>query len=190
MLAGGPTPEDYFAAVLSEAEREEMGSMLQALAGQGELAFDRCHSDQGLDEWIDRFIALDPGAHSGNHVSTAGKLFRAQLEGAALGGRLERLTLSLDGLPIAMQANFIVPPGAFVHRTAWDRAYAEFSPHFLLHCENLLILDRKDIAWTDSCTSCAEPAIDRLWRERRTTGSLSVAIGGKLRQALYRGLTS
>ena len=117
-------------------------------------------------------------------------LFRQSLEGAAAHGRLERLSLTLDGRPIAMLANFITAPGAFSYKTAYDEAYARFSPGVLLQCENLLMLDRADIAWTDSCAAQGHPMIDHIWRERRTIGRLSIAIGGAARRAKGGGTDS
>jgi Acetyltransferase (GNAT) domain len=187
MLAAGSTPETYFAAVLSDAEREEMGRLLTGLCDLGEVAFDRTQSAEGLSEWIDRFLELDGEAHDGEYLSPAGKRLRQTFEGAAEQGKLERLSLSLDGTPIAMLANFIVPPGAFACRTVSDEAHARFSPGLLLHCENLLVLDRPEIAWAVSCAKHAHPAIGRLWRERRASGALTTAIGGKLRRSLFRG---
>jgi hypothetical protein len=55
----------------------------------------------------------------------------------------------------------------------------------LLQCENLLMLDRPDIAWTDSCAAQGHPMIDHLWRERRALGRVSIAIGGKLRRKVF-----
>jgi hypothetical protein len=55
----------------------------------------------------------------------------------------------------------------------------------LLQCENLMILDREDIAWSDSCAAADHPMIDHIWRERRTVGRVSIAIGGPLRRKAF-----
>jgi hypothetical protein len=112
-------------------------------------------------------------------------MFREALSGASARGRLERLTLSLDGEPIAMLANFVTPPGAFSFKTAFDERYARYSPGVLLQRENLALLDRAGIEWCDSCASADHPMIDHIWRERRQIGRLSIAIGGALRRALF-----
>ena len=100
-------------------------------------------------------------------------------------GRLERLSLTLDGRPLAMLATFLSPPGAFSYKTAFAEDFARFSPGVLLQRENLAILERPEIAWTDSCAQADHPMIDHLWRERRTVGRLSIAIGGPLRRAAF-----
>jgi hypothetical protein len=87
-----------------------------------------------------------------------------------------------------MLANFITAPGAFSFKTTFDEAYSRFSPGVLLQCENLLMLDRDDVAWTDSCAAQDHPMIDHIWRERRAVGRISIAIGGKLRRAAFARL--
>ena len=103
-------------------------------------------------------------------------------------GKLERLTLTLGREPIAMLATFLTPPGAFSYKTAFDERYARFSPGVLLQHENLEILADRSIAWSDSCASADHPMIDHIWRERRPVGRISIAVGGKLRRALFARL--
>ena len=150
--------------------------------------------EDDLGEWTEQFLALENAGWKGTAGSALAQtkatetLFREALAGAAAQGRLERLSLTLDDRPIAMLANFITPPAAFSYKTAYDEAYARFSPGVLLQCENLLLLDRDDIAWTDSCAGQDHPMIDHIWRERRAVGSVSIAIGGKLRRAAFAQL--
>ncbi|WP_231636210.1 GNAT family N-acetyltransferase [Novosphingobium sp. ST904] len=145
-----------------------------------------------MPEWCERFLALEASGWKGkagsalaNHAGTAA-LFRESLKGAAARGRLERLSLTLGGRPIAMLASFLTPPGAYSFKTAFDERYSRFSPGVLLQRENLDILERGDIEWSDSCAAADHPMIDHLWRERRTMARLSIAIGGPLRRRLFR----
>ena len=194
MLASDESPEAYFAAALSGKKRKELRRQLARLGEEGEVGFAREAGNAGLDEWTAQFLALEAAGWKGKAGSALAQrqateaLFRDALAGAAAKGRLERLSLILDGRPIAMLANFLVPPGAFSYKTAYDEAYSRFSPGVLLQCENLLILDRADIAWTDSCAAQGHPMIDHIWRERRALGRISIAIGGKLRRAAFAGL--
>ncbi|MEO6716684.1 MAG: GNAT family N-acetyltransferase, partial [Novosphingobium sp.] len=194
MLTAGKTPEEYFTAALSGKKRKELRRQLTRLSEQGPVNFVRQADSDGLGEWIDHFLALEASGWKGEAGSalaqreTTAALFRQSLEGAAAHGRLERLSLTLDGRPIAMLANFITAPGAFSFKTTYDEAYARFSPGVLLQCENLLMLDRTDVAWTDSCAAEDHPMIDHIWRERRVLGRVSVAIGGKLRRGLFARL--
>ncbi|WP_365776649.1 GNAT family N-acetyltransferase [Novosphingobium sp.] len=191
MLASDLSAEAYFEASLSGKKRKELRRQFARLSEQGELTFERSTDDDRLARWIEDFLALEHSGWKGSqgsalasHQATT-RLFKEALFGAASQGKLERLTLSLDGEPIAMLANFLTPPGAFSYKTAFDERFARFSPGVLVQRENLALLDRSEIAWCDSCAAADHPMIDHIWRERRAVGRISVAIGGKLRRALF-----
>jgi len=104
---------------------------------------------------------------------------------AAQLGRLDRLSLELDGVPIAMLATLLAGETAFSFKTAFDETYARFSPGVLLQLENLSLLNDPAVAWCDSCAAADHPMIDSLWRERRAIGRFSIAIGGRARRAVF-----
>ncbi|MFO1254271.1 MAG: GNAT family N-acetyltransferase [Sphingomonadaceae bacterium] len=194
MLASDLEAETYFEASLSGKKRKELRRQFARLSEQGELTFERRDDDDRLARWIEDFLALEHSGWKGaqgsalaSHQATA-RMFREALFGAAGRGRLERLTLSLDDEPIAMLANFITPPGAYSYKTAFDERFARYSPGVLVQRENLALLDRRGIAWCDSCAAADHPMIDHIWRERRPVGRLSIAIGGSLRRALFARL--
>lgn len=191
MLASDEAPEAYFEAALSGKKRKELRRQFARLSELGEVRIERSTDAEGLDAWIEAFLALELAGWKGLAGSAlaaqpaTAHLFRESINGAARRGRLERLTLSLDDAPIAMLATFLTPPGAFSFKTAFDERYARYSPGVLLQRENLAILGRDDIAWSDSCAAADHPMIDHIWRERRAIGRLSIAIGGRLRRAVF-----
>lgn len=191
MLASDEAPEAYFEAALSGKKRKELRRQFARLSELGEVRVERSTDAEGLDAWIEAFLALELAGWKGLAGSAlaaqpaTAHLFRESIDGAARRSRLERLTLSLDGAPIAMLATFLTPPGAFSFKTAFDERYARYSPGVLLQRENLTILDRDEIAWTDSCAAADHPMIDHIWRERRAIGRLSITIGGRLRRAAF-----
>ncbi len=194
LLASQETPEAYYSASLSAKKRKELRRQLARLCELGEVRFERSHDAAGLKSWIEQFLELEAAGWKGKAGSAlasrqdTAQIFKSSLIGAAAHGRLERLALRLDGKPIAMLANFVAQPGMFSFKTAFDEAYARFSPGVLLQCENLLVLDRQDIAWSDSCAAEDHPMIDHIWRERRAVGRYNIAIGGKLRRAVFSRL--
>jgi CelD/BcsL family acetyltransferase involved in cellulose biosynthesis len=191
LLASDDAPDAYFEAALSGKKRKELRRQFTRLSEQGDVAFERRDDDVGLAGWIAQFLALEHSGWKGQAGSAlaaspqTARLFREALGGAAARGRLERLTLRLDGAPIAMLATFLTPPGAYSFKTAFDERYARYSPGVLLQRENLAILDRPDIAWTDSCAAADHPMIDHIWGERRIIGRRSIAIGGAVRRTLF-----
>jgi CelD/BcsL family acetyltransferase involved in cellulose biosynthesis len=196
LLASDEAPEAYFGAALSGKKRKELRRQFTRLSELGEARFERTSDLAGLDHWIEQFLALESVGWKGIEGSALATreetthLFRESLRGAARRGRLERLSLSLDDQPIAMLATFLTPPGAFSFKTAFDERYARYSPGVLLQRENLAILGRADIDWTDSCAAAGHPMIDHIWRERRPVGRLSIAIGGGLRRAAFARLAA
>ncbi len=186
------SPDDYLAASMSGKKRKELRRQHRRLAEEGELTFERKIDDRGLSRWTEDFLTLEKAGWKGKNGSALAcdpateSLFRSTLEGASNAGKLERLTMLMNGCPIAMLANFLSPPGAFSYKTAYDERYARFSPGVLLQRENLKVLGNPEIRWSDSCASANHPMIDRIWREKRSMVRVSAAIGGKARQALCR----
>ena len=194
MLASHLSPDSYFEASLSAKKRKELRRQYNRLSELGEVTMARTMGDEGLARWTEDFLALEHSGWKGTQGSalashqTTTRMFKEALFGAATQARLERLTLTLDDEPIAMLANFITPPGAFSYKTAFDERYARYSPGVLVQRENLALLAAEGIDWCDSCAAADHPMIDHIWRERRPVGRLSIAIGGKLRRALFAKL--
>lgn len=194
MLASVSTPEDYLERSLSAKKRKELRRQHNRLAEEGALVFECREDREDLDRWIEAFLALEATGWKGSEGSALASrqdtrtFFAGALSGAAAAGRLERLTLTLDGRPIAMLANFLTPPGAFSFKTAFDERLARFSPGVLLQRENLALLARDGIEWTDSCAAAGHPMIEHIWREKREIVRVSVGIGGRARRALGHGI--
>ena len=194
LLRSKLSPQAYLEAALSAKKCKELRRQHNRLSELGELRFDRRTDGEGLSGWIESFLALEHSGWKGAGASALAShqvtrdLFRDALTGAAAKGKLERLTLSLDGQPVAMLVNFLTPPGSFGYKTAFDERYARYSPGVLIQRENLALLERSGIEWCDSCAAADHPMIDRIWRERRTIGRLSIGIGGTLRRRLFQAL--
>lgn len=188
------TPDAYLERALSGKKRKELRRQMARLGEMGDARFERQHGTEGLDQWIEDFLALERSGWKGaagsallSHAATAALFRDAMREGAQL-RRVERLSLLLDGRPVAMLATFLTPPGAFSYKTAFDERFSRFSPGVLLQCENLHLLEWPDVQWADSCAAADHPMIDHIWRERRPVGRISIGIGGKARRALFGAL--
>ncbi|MXP31797.1 GNAT family N-acetyltransferase [Erythrobacter jejuensis] len=194
LLVSDLSPEDYFAQSMSSKKRKELRRQHKRLSEQGDLVFLRWSDAEGIDEWISSYLALEQAGWKGKQSTALADaaqtrtFFADALAGAAHAGRLERLSLELDGRQIAMLASFITPPGAYSFKTTFDEEYARFSPGVLLQRENLALLDQDDIAWCDSCAAADHPMIERIWREKRTILRVNVALGGMIRRHAMRAL--
>lgn len=194
LLSGDVTAEAYLEQAMSAKKRKELRRQHNRLAEAGTLTFERRADDDGIGTWTDEFLALEAAGWKGTEGSALASaadtrgFFVDALAGAAAAGRLERLALRLNGRAIAMLVNFITPPGAYSFKTTFAEEYARFSPGMLLQLENLALIERPEIAWTDSCAAEGHPMIERLWRGHRRVVSRNIAIGGPLRRALFRPL--
>lgn len=189
-LRRGVSPREHLAATLEKKRRKELSRKRRRLEELGTLEFSRSTQLDGVREWVDAFLALERSGWKGERGSSLASapetevLFRKSLLGAAAEGRLERLALSLDGKPIAMLCSFIAPPFSFGFKTAFDEAYRKYSPGMLLQVENLMLLERPDIALSDSCAVPGNPMIEKIWSDRREMAMVSIGIGGKLRRSI------
>ncbi|MBS0254054.1 MAG: GNAT family N-acetyltransferase [Proteobacteria bacterium] len=181
----------YWEASISAKKRKELRRQANRLAELGRVGLQRQRDAAGLEQWIGQFLALEAAGWkgaAGTALECAAEtriLFSEALHGAAAGGRLERLTLALDGTPVAMLANFITGPGVFSFKTTFDEKLSAYSPGVLLQQANLGLLDDPVVRWSDSCAYDDHPMIAHLWRERRPFGSYNIAIGGRARRFAF-----
>lgn len=184
-------PVAYYERVVRKKKRKELARLRNRLEELGEVRFRLLAEDDDLSTWCDAFLALERSGWKGREGSALASqpeteaFFRAAVAGAHAAGRLQFLRLDHDGRAIAMLVNFIVPPGSFSFKTAFDEAYARFSPGVLIQLENLRILDDPAVAWMDSCASAHHPMIDGLWAERRSIVRVTVPLHGLRRRLVH-----
>ncbi len=187
-------PASYLQASLSSRKRKDLNRRFRKLAELGDVRFEWSTDDRGVSDWAANFLELEASGWKGDAGSALAcdpstrRLYEACLQGAAERGKLIRLSLLLDGKPIAMLSTFATPPGSFGFKTAFDERYSRYSPGFLLERKYLNSLDRTDIRWCDSCAAPDHSVMNQIWSERKAIGSLSIAIGGMLRRAAFEPL--
>lgn len=192
LLASPLSPEAYYADTVRKKKRKELGRLQRRLADLGTVTSATLSSRADLPAWCDAFLALEHGGWKGRAGSSLAsvpqteRFFRDALAGAHDAGRLEFRRMDLDGRPIAMLVNFLCPPGSFSFKTAFDEAYAKFSPGVLIQLDNLQLMQRADIGWMDSCAAPDHPMIDSLWGERRAVVRVSVPLGGARRGLVFK----
>ena len=184
----------YLNATVRGKKRKELRRQAKRLDELGDVTFSHQCDGRNLDQWIDEFLQLESQGwkgYSGSSLDSSGQtraFFREALLGAARAGQLERHDIRLEGTPLAMLVNFHSGRGSFSFKTAFDEAFARFSPGVLLQLENLKLLENPAIDWMDSCASQDHPMIDSLWSGRRHIGRFSIALRGVSRRAIFHGL--
>jgi CelD/BcsL family acetyltransferase involved in cellulose biosynthesis len=192
MLRSGLSPQEYYQQSINKKRRKELSRLYKRLAERGDLVIERKADAAGIDAWLDEFLALERAGWKGQAGSALAcqpeteALFRDAMREGARRGRLERLTLRLDGRAVAALISFLTPPGSFGFKTAYDETFARSSPGVFLQREFLHVLTNPAIAWCDSCAAPYHPMIEHFWRGRRPIGRISIAIGGQVRRSLFR----
>ena len=181
------TPEEYLARNLSKKCRSELNRRRKRLAELGRFELRQDPSEQEVARWCHDFLELERSGWKGEAGSAlacspgrAAFFTEATVE-ARRRRRLHFLRLDLDGRAVAMLTAFLAPPGAFGFKSAFDETYARFSPGALLQVDNLAILHRPDIEWTDSCSTSDQPTMNGMWSERRDIVRLTVRLAGMRR---------
>ena len=191
MLQSALSSQAYYEATVRKKKRKEIGRLMARLAEQGTVEYARYRRGEDLAAWCDDFLALEQSGWKGRAGSALGSapeteaFLRAIVAGAEAAQRLDFVRLSLDGRPIAMLLNLLSPPGSFSFKIAFDEEFARFSPGVLIQLENLKILERRGIAWMDSCAVENHSMINSLWGERRTIVRVTVPLAGLRRRLAY-----
>ena len=185
------SPADYYSQTVRKKKRKELARLRNRLTELGALTTRRFGERDTLSTWCDAFLELERSGWKGREGSALAcrpateHFFRDALQSAHESGRLQLLALELGGRPIAMLVNFLAAPGSFSFKTAFDEAYARFSPGVLLQIDNLDILDNPDIQWMDSCAAEQHPMIDSLWAERRALIRVTIPLEGFQRRLAF-----
>ena len=178
-----------FEASLNPKRAAKWKRQLRKLTSQGR--FEVCSGPQE----IDTFFEVEPrgwkGARGAALSDDPARLAfaRAALEGFARGGRLDAMTLRLDGKPLA--AGLVLRAGAraFYWKTAYDEAFAEASPGVqltLAHSRKLA--ETAGLAVVDSCAGEDHPMIGRVWGDTLAFEDLALALQGERALAIWLGL--
>jgi len=184
-------PAAYYEQAVRPKKRKEIRRLRNRLGELGTLSSRCLEVEADLYGWCDAFLALEQAGWKGKEGSALActaeteAFFRQAVVAAWEKGALQFRRLDLDGRPIAMLVNFLSPPGSFSFKTAFDEAFAQFSPGVLIQLDNLAILDRAEIGWMDSCACEQHPMIDSLWRERREIVRVTVRLKGFRRAIVY-----
>jgi CelD/BcsL family acetyltransferase involved in cellulose biosynthesis len=167
-----------------EAKKKDLARLERRLNEQGRLTMQSLQAEEPLDQWLDEFLALEAAGWKGREGSAlasvvgGGTFFRRICREAHARGRLEMLALRLDDKPIAQMCLMRTGGGAIFLRTAYDEAYARFSPGLLLAFKfSCQLHEQPGIDWIDSCSDPRAVMANRVWKERRPLMGLHVPVG-------------
>ncbi len=175
--------ETYLAQSLGKSHLREMRRQMRLLQQQGVLDYTVARQPRDIEARMEEFLALEASGWKGRkRTAMVMDRFRAAFAREAIsnlaaqdGVRIH--TLDLDGRAIASMIVFIMGGEAYTWKTAYDEAYARYSPGKLLAARlTEWHLDDANIVRTDSCAVPDHPIMSRFWREREEMGTLVIGL--------------
>jgi hypothetical protein len=175
--------ETYLKQSLRAHHLREFRRLKRRLAEQGRIEHVVARTADEIRLAAEAFLTLEASGWKGRErTAMAIDRFRAAFAREALHRLSEQdmcrvHSLTLDGRPIACLIVFVEAGIAYTWKTAYDEAYAQFSPGTLLMIEvTEQHLEDPNIAATDSCAVPDHPVMSRLWSERKPLGTLVVGL--------------
>ena len=180
-LESGLEGDAYLKSTLSKHHLGEYRRLKRRLGEQGKLVHSVARGPEDIRPAIEGFLALEAAGWKGRkRTAMATDRYRAAFAREAVHGLAERdlcriHSLTLDGKLIASLIVFVEAGVGYTWKTAYDEAYAAFSPGVLLMIEvTRQHLEDPNIERTDSCAVPDHPMVSRLWSERRPMGTLMI----------------
>jgi CelD/BcsL family acetyltransferase involved in cellulose biosynthesis len=183
ILESGSEPEAYLRQALSAHHYRGFTRLRRRLAEQGALVYKVSRRPEEIRPDFEIFLTLEAAGWKGRERSAMViDRFRAAFAREAIHGLAERdlcriHSLTLDGRTIACLIVFVEAGVAYTWKTAYDEAFAAFSPGVLLMMDvTRTHLDDPNIDRTDSCAVPDHPVMSRIWKERRPIGTMVVGL--------------
>ncbi len=181
VLTAGPPAGATPVPALAARKAKELRRQLRRLGEAGEVRFDSARDPVAVREAVERFLVLEASGWKRQRGTAllqqpgAAAFLRTMTRLLARDGRCRVETLSVGGQPVA--AGIVLESGdrAWFWKTAYDEAFARFSPGVQLALAlTRSLAARPDIALTDSCAIANHPMIDHLWPGRMAVADILV----------------
>lgn len=145
---------------------------------------------------VETLLSLEDGGYKGRdglavlrHPGEP-EWFRAMCDGFRGEGRLHVHTLEVGGRPVAAQLSLRAQDAVFVLKSAFDEAFAAYSPGVQLHLDVMdHLASTTDATLIDTCTYEGNDTLARLYPDRREVASVAVATGGLADRATLRAVS-
>ena len=177
--------EHYLASVLSSDTRKDMRRKERRLKERGELRRVALRPDEDPNRWIAEFLVLEASGWKGRQggalaCTPANRGFASgMLAEAHRRGKLQLVGIDCGDRPVSRCCNLLAGEGAYAYRSAYDEAYAEYSPGVMAEIESIRSFHAAPgVAWMDSITDPDNATLNKLWKHRRPIHSVLLGVGG------------
>lgn len=175
--------DDYLKASLSSHHFREFRRLKRRLQGLGELVHHVARRPVDIRPAVEAYLSLEASGWKGRAgTAMATDRYQAAFAREAVDRLAEQdycriHSLTLDGKLIASLIVFVEAGIAYTWKTAYDEAYAAYSPGTLLMIEvTRQHLEDPNIDATDSCAIPDHPVMSRLWSGRKQMGTLIIGM--------------
>ena len=166
------TADAYVQQFVSKSTRKNFRRMLRRLEAEGVVTWEASNRTSDFQKLADAFLRIESSGWKGragtalaSHAATRDYYLELIERSAAL-GKARFLSLNLDGHPIAMLSDLQSGDIVYSYKTAYDEAFASFSPGQLVEVKNIEYLQRDGIRLGDSCTATDNSTINRIWGQK------------------------
>lgn len=175
--------QTYLQAAISPAHFRELRRQWRKLDALGDLSYSVARQPGDIRLRMEEFLLLEASGWKGRaRTAMINDRYRAAFAREAVTNLAEtdgvRIhTLDLDGRAIASMIVFMTGGEAYTWKTAYDEAYAKYSPGKLLVAElTEWHLEDANIMRSDSCAVPDHPVMSRFWEEREDMGTLVIGL--------------
>jgi Acetyltransferase (GNAT) domain len=183
MLESLDDGETYLRRSIKSSHLREMRRQWGLLEQAGAASYNVARQPRDIRMRMEEFLLLEASGWKGRkRTAMLSDRYRAAMAREAVYNLAEidqaRIhTIDLDGKAIASLIVLMMNGEAYAWKTAFDEAYARFSPGKLLMAQvTEWHLDDANITRTDSLAAPDHPIMSRFWRERETMGTLIVGL--------------
>jgi CelD/BcsL family acetyltransferase involved in cellulose biosynthesis len=175
--------ESYLRASIGAHHWRDHGRLRRKLEAQGHVTIEVARTQAEVLRAVEIFLSLEAAGWKGRErTAMAIDRFRAAFAREAIYSlaaedRVRIHVLSVGGKPIGAMVVFVEAGIAYTWKTAYDEAYAKYSPGNMLLIElTKNHLDDPNIMVTDSCAVPDHPVMSRFWTEREAMETLIIGM--------------
>ncbi len=183
MLQSDEDAATYLRKAISSSHMREMRRQWRLLEEQGTVVYSVARQPRDIHMRFEEFLALEAGGWKGKKRSALvtdryhTAFAREAVSNLAAVDAVRIHTIDLNGKAIASMVVLMMGSEAYTWKTAYDEAYARYSPGKLLMGElTEWHLDDANIVRSDSCAIPDHPMINRFWQEREDMGTMVIGL--------------
>ena len=183
MLQSNDDALAYLKRTISNSHQREMRRQWRLLESQGEVTYSVARQPRDIHMRMEEFLALEASGWKGKKRSALvtdrhhAAFAREAISNLAAIDAVRIHSIDINGKAIASMIVLIMGGEAYTWKTAYDEAYARYSPGKLLMGElTEWHLDDANVVRSDSCGVPDHPIMSRFWHEREDMGTLIIGL--------------